>query len=505
MAQTSCIDGKITPLEIVEGINIIQEQLNTNNGFDRQNMASLGVVEFCPLASAGITYGYETVGGITTFYEKTAQTNFAEGTVWATPLVDRTVVMYPNTGEVQFDVYLDNGKTEYTTLQSVQIHTDCSDGLHYFYYSADTGLFTQAQSPTEDLIKDCAIACITYCNLSTGKMVLFGNEQHGIAMDGIVHSYLHENFGALYTSGLGINGLTSGLGSYTSIDSGSIADEDINNYSGAQTNTPFWYKEGASGIWTADATPNLELALNATTYHYYNEWTGTVWQLTEMGNNSYILVHFFRTNDGKYPMVKVIGEENYNTPTLARAGATVEINNLMMDGLPTPEFVSCYTMIVDQDGNLILNEDGSEYLDWRTINAIGSGGTSATTTLHADLTDTDTDGHPVSVISGAAALDVAQTFTKPQRTSATAEDNTIDFTLTQDFTITLGSSLTITVGSITGCDGQTGVIVVSDSNNIAAFSGFTWLGTVPTGMNGVGLFSYKIVGTTVYMVKAENV
>ena len=96
-------------------------------------------------------------------------------------------------------------------------------------------------------------------------------------------------------------------------------------------------------------------------------------------------------------------------------------------------------------------------------------------------------------------------FTAPQRTTSTAEDNNIDFTVTQDFTITLGSSLTLTVGSIIGCDGQTGVIVVSDSNNIAAFSGFTWLGTVPTGMTGVGLFSYKIVGTTVYLVKAENV
>ena len=446
MALLTCTAGVITPTEIIESVNIIQEQLITNNGFDRQNMATLGCVEFCPSVAAGITYGYKVVDDVVTFYEKTSQTNFAEGTVHATPLVDRTVVCFPGLGQTSFDVYTDSIKTEFTVLQSVQIPTDCTDGLHYFYYSKATGLLTQAQNPTEDLITDCAIACITYCNLGDGKMVLFGNEQHGIAMSGVTHKYLHENFGALYTSGLGINGIAAGTPSYTSIDSGHIADEDIDNYSNVQTVSPFWYKEGASGIWTADATANLDLALAATTYNYFNEWTGATWQLTEMANNSYILIHFFRTNDGKYPMVKILGEDNYNTIALAQAGATTEIANLVLEGLPTPEFVSCYTMIIDELGNLVLLEDGSEYKDWRTLNAVGTGGASAVTTLHADLTDTATEGHPTAAIT----YDTAVVFSGLLSNGTVTTDTQVDITASQYQEIVIDGPINLTFTSPAG-------------------------------------------------------
>lgn len=100
--------------------------------------------------------------------------------------------------------------------------------------------------------------------------------------------------------------------------------------------------------------------------------------------------------------------------------------------------------------------------------------------------------------------DVAGTFTKAQRASATVETNIIDFTPTNDFTITLGFQLSIIAGSVIGCDGQAGSIIISDVENIVGWSGFTWLGTAPTLTTGVGIFSYKIVGTTIYIVKVEN-
>lgn len=103
-----------------------------------------------------------------------------------------------------------------------------------------------------------------------------------------------------------------------------------------------------------------------------------------------------------------------------------------------------------------------------------------------------------------AKTDTSQTYTKPQRASATVEDNVIDFTATQDYSVTLGALLALTVGTITGTDGQKGEIIVSDTENISGFTGFVWLGTVPTGMTGVGVFSYKIAGSTVYLVKVQN-
>lgn len=111
----------------------------------------------------------------------------------------------------------------------------------------------------------------------------------------------------------------------------------------------------------------------------------------------------------------------------------------------------------------------------------------------------------ITEVNKKAGTTTPQTFTAPQRASSTAEDNTIDFTKTNDFSITLGSSLTVTAGSITGCDGQKGEILITDTDNIVGWSGFTWLGTIPTGMTGAGIFAYKIVGSTIYAVKVENV
>lgn len=103
------------------------------------------------------------------------------------------------------------------------------------------------------------------------------------------------------------------------------------------------------------------------------------------------------------------------------------------------------------------------------------------------------------------SLDTENTFTAPQRSSYTTEDNVIDFSISNDYKITLGVLSVVTVGNIVNCDGQSGVIIISDVENISGWSGFTWLGTTPTFTTGVGLFAYKIDGSIVYLAKVENV
>jgi len=149
------------------------------------------------------------------------------------------------------------------------------------------------------------------------------------------------------------------------------------------------------------------------------------------------------------------------------------------------------------DTNLVLQVDGQTgNVDLSTVYEPAD----ATILKDADIGVT-VQGYDVDTTKN----DVANVFTAAQRTSFSTEDNLIDFTTNNDFKITLGSSLVVTVSNVTGCSGQSGVIIISDIENIAGWSGFTWLGTTPTMTTGVGIFGYKIDGTTVYIAKVENV
>ena len=341
---------------------------------------------------------------------------------------------------------MNNNIVEQESLISV-VMPATGTGTYWFYISKDTGTLTVAKTTGEDIIQDCALIAIVYYNETIDEHILFANEQHGIAWNGNLHKYMHENIGALYTSGLNINGLTEGGSGYSDIDSGYTADEDIDIYSFLQGNAPFWYKDGINGEWNVGEV-NTELGMvDVGIMVVWNEWSGLEWQLTETGNNTYVLVHFFRTNDGKYPMVKVIGENTYNTIPDARAGAEVEIASLSLKGLPTPEIVSCYTVIVDHDGNLVTMADDSFYMDWRVSKYTGSAaGGSISDSLHANLTDITTSGHPTKAI----LYDETVKFTELLDYGLVASSQLIDLRAAQYQTITVDAHINFTFTNPTG-------------------------------------------------------
>lgn len=162
------------------------------------------------------------------------------------------------------------------------------------------------------------------------------------------------------------------------------------------------------------------------------------------------------------------------------------------------------TMTATDILNLLKTVDGTgSGLDADTIDGLDSTAfepADATILKDADIGVT-VQGYDVDTVK----RDLANTFSAAQRTSYSTEDNAIDFATNNDFKITLGSALVVTVGNVVGCSGQSGVIIISDVQNVSGWSGFTWLGTTPTLTTGVGVFGYKIDGTTVYIVKVENV
>lgn len=47
----------------------------------------------------------------------------------------------------------------------------------------------------------------------------------------------------------------------------------------------------------------------------WNEWTGTTWQTTEVGNNDYCLYHVFAINGytGEDKLISIMGQNEYGT------------------------------------------------------------------------------------------------------------------------------------------------------------------------------------------------
>jgi len=130
------------------------------------------------------------------------------------------------------------------------------------------------------------------------------------------------------------------------------------------------------------------------------------------------------------------------------------------------------------------------------------------TALDAKINATDIGVTVQAYDANTAKSNIKNKFSTRQTVTQTVEaSNTIPFNTTVDHIVTLGSSLNIIVGTLPTLDAneiQRGRIIITDTENVAGWTGFTWLGTIPTGMSGLGYFGYEIVGSTVYIVKASN-
>ena len=101
-------------------------------------------------------------------------------------------------------------------------------------------------------------------------------------------------------------------------------------------------------------------------------------------------------------------------------------------------------------------------------------------------------------ISG-AQLNIANTFTAPQRTATIAQTNAINFTLKNNFTINATVGI-ISASSLTGCSGQGGVIVIESAENITGWSAEFVFKDIPTDLNGLEVFSYFVQTETVIRI-----
>lgn len=313
-------------------------------------------------------------------------------------------------------VYFAEGNRVVSTGETVTISD--SEGLWFFYLTGD-GTLAATQTFTDEIITRYAFVALLYWDDTNKISLTLAEERHGNTMDSATHLYNHETYGTRYGGGLQPTDIiTEGSGNDDAhaqfgVNSGTIWDEDIEIYIDANAfpaQIPFFYQLGPTGVWRKTA-PNGFVCLpigTLGTLPAWNEHVAGTWQLTEVSNNNYILMHLYATNDLYEPYFLVLGQATYATVGQARQAAGSELLALSLAGLPVVEYKSVASFIIQGSsaynnavrGRIRETDDGGDYIDWRLVQ-VGAAlsVTGALSQTLNDLTDvtvpTPSDGQPL--------------------------------------------------------------------------------------------------------------
>jgi len=324
-------------------------------GFDREDTTTMGIIQYCHLASSGEIHQIDEDG---VYSLLTAQTLFADG---VTALADRTLAQYHSAAETQFSFWYQGTLHEITDLKTIEIPDDSLG--NYVHY--DSFGVLQVATSLHDMIVDHTLLAEIYNNATTGQHVYFADERHGIVMDGQTHLNIHSQRGFGWVSGLDITGLVNNGTTFTEVEAGKAGDEDIPMEFATITTAPFVHRTGTDGAWALEPATN-KLAHFVGAKAVYNEWTGTTWQLTEI-DADYVIMTFFATNNKQHPVVRVIGQTLHPDRTTARNHLCSNIAELSMNGMPSPEMMPLGSMIihVEAAGQIEVGSDSEIWVDCR--------------------------------------------------------------------------------------------------------------------------------------------
>lgn len=299
--------------------------------------------------------------------------------------VSRQITLAP-TGS-SFNYYIQGREHTITLSLSLMISND--EGLHYIYLDDDE-LLKETMTITPSLFMTEAWVAVIYWDVSAAKHVYLASERHQTVMSGSTHMNLHFTQGTKWLSGLAFGNFVIDQASPASdaagqfdCTSGQIADEDLDisiDDGDPQELTPILqapvcYRTGA-GDWNKDNATDFPVKRFGAvgTRLAWNELVGGVWQQTQVDNNDFVLCHIWATNDVENPIIAIQGQAEYNNQNQAREGATTEINNLVLFGLPFAEFAPLGSIIYQTSNGYTgssyrarvrSTDEGDNYVDFR--------------------------------------------------------------------------------------------------------------------------------------------
>jgi len=237
-------------------------------------------------------------------------------------------------------------------------------GIHFFYF--DESLLKSATVDFQTVITRHTPIAVVYWDTDTQTSIIFGDERHGREMNCAVHLYNHATIGARWGRGLQPVNVIHGSGdddtdAQIGIEGGTFWDEDIEFTIPPQSiplQTPFLYRVGKHGKWKrSNPTGFVALSIDPNKTAVFNKWDGLTWSLQHVTNNDYFCMHLLCTNDQRHPFMWIVGQRDYLALSQARAGASIEFQNLRVGPLEQllPEFVFIATFIC-QTSTLFINK-----------------------------------------------------------------------------------------------------------------------------------------------------
>lgn len=314
----------------------------------------------------------------------------------------------------------------YTVSEEQTVVISDTEGIHFIYFDGDT-LVDDPSPPNVNVLSDVAYVAVLYWSVAAQSAIYFGEERHGTTMSGATHNYLHNTFGTRYISGLALGSFTAdGDGSSAShvqfsCASGVIYDEDIVNTITAGSpqalaspaEIPVLYRTGLTLWHKKDSNVYPVLASGDVGYTggsgrlAYNEFTGGAWQLTEVGEGHFVLMHFYATNDINHPVVAILGSSTYTTAENAKNGVNEEVALWM--GMPFAEFTPIGAVIYQTSSSYtnavkarVVSTSSGSYIDMRDVSVLRVG---SAANDHGSLAGLDGDDHPqYMLVNGGRAM-----------------------------------------------------------------------------------------------------
>lgn len=374
-------------------VNDFQAATFEPTGFSRGAPNTMGVIEF--------SLDGTTVYSIDQNSNQTTRTDgkFATGTPWEAAAAPRTLAMYPANGQSSFIIWQSGIKYTFTTLQTASF-TAGQQAAHYFFF--DQGVLNSYTSITGEYIQKLPFVSEVYCDESTNTVVVFGEERHGITMDGATHLYLHGTTGTRYRSGLGISGITAGATTYSMTVGGVIYDEDIAISIDNQTTNNMLYQVG--NTWKITPADN-KYAYMVNGVAQYNKRTGSTYSLEPIPAGSYAVMYYMATNCRIHQTMKIMGQNLFTSLALARESAQSEPRDTSLLGLPSPEFLYVGAVVVDSTGAVQTLDNNAVFVDLRLVNiSAGTNSSSAAVVMTAKDSIFDNTGSGLSATNVQLAL-----------------------------------------------------------------------------------------------------
>lgn len=332
-----------------------------------------------------------------------------------------------------------SGGTKFTKSSSENVVITDTEGLWFIYYN-ESGVLTATQTFVDEIILDYAFVSVISWDATNNTGIIVADERHGHTMDSMTHLYNHNTTGARFGSGLLVADVVAeGSGNddshaQFSYGIGEIWDEDLKiSIAGdaAPASVPIFYRSGVNGDWRKIAATNFVSTTTGSGRAAWNEDTGATWQLTEITNNDFFLMHLYATNDTlDGGMILVMGQAEYPNGNTARAAAPEELLSLELAGLPVLEIKSVATFILQSfngytnavKARIRSTDDGDDYIDWRFIST-------GVIVSVAGAAAGDLDGLSDVSIAGVATYDHLEY-------SGTVWQNVVDLTLANDLIFT---------------------------------------------------------------------